>query len=132
MFIFTFRFKDGKIPFPVPGDIRKTITNGAVDTLLNRNYFKRADSADERLDLLARWGLSYEEAYRRQLGLMDEMHKEVMKFDQALKDVKESMDVLQKDHRCSLRLLGSACQSIKVKYFDCLSSLISLDFSAHS
>lgn len=85
----------------------------AIEELKLRDFMVKEETPEAKLDALARWALSYKEAYDLQKPMLDEIHECASKYHLALGKVQKDADILKSDIGKALRLLGVACQQIK-------------------
>ena len=78
---------------------------------------KSSDSV--KLRALARYAMAYKEAFGELSATAHEANSDATRLQKAFMEIREKMAVLVNDTNTSLRLLGSACQQIKVKIGYC-------------
>ena len=107
---------DGNVQVPYPWQLRGVVKEAAIEELKLRDFMVKEETPEAKLDALARWALSYKEADDLQKPMLDEIHECARKY-LALVKVQKEADILKSDIGKALRLLGVACQQIKVDIF---------------
>ena len=99
---------------PYPHELRKDVSADSIQKLLDREFMEKAVSQEDKLVELARWALSYVDAFEKQKVLTDEIHFEALRTDEALRQCHATADILNEDTGSTLRLLGASIQQVKV------------------
>lgn len=110
------RFREG-FSLPLVQKIRENVKDKDIDYQLARDFLEKAEGdRSEKLVEALRWGISYRDAYMELSDKVGLAHTDASLLEEALFTVRDLLPVLVKDVRTALRVLGNACQQVKVSF----------------